>query len=78
MAVFKAFFARCETATASLKSQITDVFPLIERIVSSLPLYSPLSLSLFFFSFFFRGGGRRGRPRLNPRLSRAENWSILT
>ena len=48
-----------------------DVFPLIERIVSSLlPLSTPLSLSLS-FSFFFGGGGApRERPRLNPRSDR--------
>ena len=38
--------------------------------VSFLPCFpSPLLLSLSLFSFFFfRGGGRRERPRLNPRL----------
>ena len=42
-------------------SASADVFPLIERIVSSLlPLSSPLSLSLFFF--FFLGGRAPGAP----------------
>ena len=52
-----------------------DVFPLIERIVSSCFPF-PLLLSLSFF--FFRGGGgaRRVRPRLNPRLGTA--WTFVT
>ena len=89
---FRRFFARCETATASLKFQIMilelQLILLIEfsRRFSSywtyrfslLPLSSPpLSLSLFSFFFFFRGGGRRERPRLNPRLMSEINTHIL-
>ena len=38
-------------------------FLLLNYRFSLLPLSSPLSLSLF-----FKGGARRARPRLNPRL----------